>query len=121
MRACFTEARAVLKHTIFESRVDSAFFNEEVLTGYNRQGVQFSASVPFERFPALKAMVESRRRWKKIDSQWSYFENPMEAQTLGRRRLSVHLHPEEKQTSTQGSIQLDLFEPRILISTTGCW
>ena len=66
MQACFTEARGVLKNTIFESRLDSAFFNEEVLSGYNRQGVQFSASVPFERFPASKAMVESRKRWKKI-------------------------------------------------------
>jgi hypothetical protein len=74
MRACFSEARAVLKNTIFESQLDSAFFNEEVLSGYHRQGVQFSASVPFERFPALKGMVESRRRWKKMDCQCSYFE-----------------------------------------------
>jgi hypothetical protein len=62
MRACFTEARAVLKNTIFESRLDSAFFNEEVLSGYNRHGVQFSASrlaVPFERFPALKGRAEN--------------------------------------------------------------
>jgi hypothetical protein len=27
MRASFTEARAVLKNTLFESRVDSAFFD----------------------------------------------------------------------------------------------
>jgi hypothetical protein len=30
--------------------------------------------MPFERFTALKAMVEQRKRWKKIDNHWSYFE-----------------------------------------------
>jgi len=65
MRACFTEARAALPDTIFETRVDSAFFNQSILSGFDEHRVEFSASVPFERFAALKAMVENRKRWKK--------------------------------------------------------
>ncbi len=112
MRACFTEDRAVLKNTIFESRVDLAFFNEEVLSGYHRQRVQFSASVPFERFPALKAMVESRRRWKRIDSQWSYFETQWKPKCWeeGGFRFIFTRHKTKRQR--KGPIQLDLFEPR---------
>ena len=74
MLVCLTEARSALKNTLFESRVDSAFFDQSILSGLDAQRVEFSASVPFERFTALKAMVEKRKRWKRIDSQWSYFE-----------------------------------------------
>jgi len=65
---------AVLKNTIFESRVDSAFFNQDVFTYFDQHHVKFSASVPFERFLPLKAMIEERKRWHRIDTQWSYFE-----------------------------------------------
>jgi hypothetical protein len=112
MRACFTEARAVLKNTIFESRVDSAFFNEEVLSGYHRQRVQFSASVPFERFPALKAMVESRRRWKKIDCQWSYFETHWKPKRWEEDGFRFIFTRQKTKRQRKGPIQLDLFEPR---------
>jgi hypothetical protein len=30
--------------------------------------VKYNSSVPFEQFTALKAMVEQRKRWKKIDN-----------------------------------------------------
>ncbi len=36
--------------------------------------VKFAASVPFERFPELKRMIEQRDRWRIIDWQWAYFE-----------------------------------------------
>jgi hypothetical protein len=34
MLKCFDEARAALKSCIFESRIDSAFFNQNVLSNY---------------------------------------------------------------------------------------
>jgi hypothetical protein len=112
MRACFTEVRAVLKNTIFESRLDSAFFNEEVLSGYNRQGVQFSASVPFERFPALRAMVESRRRWKKMDSLCSYCETQWKPKRWEEGGFRFIFTRKKTKRQRKGPIQLDLFEPR---------
>jgi hypothetical protein len=74
MLKCFSNAKAVLKNTIFESRVDSAFFNQDVFSSFDQNHVKFSASVPFERFLQLKAMIEQRKRWHKIDTRWSYFE-----------------------------------------------
>jgi Transposase DDE domain group 1 len=112
MRACFTEARAVLKNTIFESRLDSAFFNEEVLSSYNRQGVQFSASVPFERFADLKAMVESRRRWKRMDCQWSYFETQWKPKCWEEGGFRFIFTRQKTKRQRKAPIQLDLFEPR---------
>ena len=111
MLKCFTEARAALKDTFFESRVDSAFFNQEVLTGFNNQQVHFTASVPFERFTALKAMVEQRKRWTKIDNHWSYFETQWKPKSWNGCFRFIFTRKKTKRQH-KGPMQLDLFEPR---------
>ena len=111
MVACFIEARAALKNSIFESRVDSAFFNQQVLAVFNEQQVNFTASVPFERFTALKAMVEQRKRWKKIDTQWSYFETQWKPKSWNSRFRFIFTRKKTKRQH-KGPMQLDLFEPR---------
>ena len=74
MMQCFQKARTALPHTLFESRMDSAFFSQTVLSALSPLHVKFTASVPFERFAELKSMIEDRIRWRTIDRQWSYFE-----------------------------------------------
>ena len=63
MLNCFTEARAKLKNTVFESRMDSAFFNRKILSVLNDNQVKFTASVPFERFCELKGMIENTEHY----------------------------------------------------------
>jgi hypothetical protein len=111
MRACFTEAKNALKNTRFESRVDSAFFNQQVLSGLDDNHVHFTASVPFERFTALKAMVEHRKRWKKMDKQWSYFETQWKPKSWNGRFRFIFTRKKTKRQH-KGPLQLDLFEPR---------
>ncbi len=71
---CLSEAKVHLPGTVLESRMDSAFFSQNILTTFNSKHVKFTASVPFERLTQLKEMIENRKRWRKIDRQWSYFE-----------------------------------------------
>ena len=52
-----------LKGTIFESRMDSAFFSKKNLQIFDDNQVKFTASVPFERLTELKSKVEQRKRW----------------------------------------------------------
>ncbi len=111
MLACLTEARSALKNTIFESRVDSAFFDQSILSGFDAQRVEFSASVPFERFTTLKAMVENRKRWKRIDSQWSYFETQWKPKSWAGCFRFIFTRKKTKRRH-KGPLQLDLFEPR---------
>jgi hypothetical protein len=74
MMCCFDKAQKELKNTTFESRVDSAFFDKKIFCVLDSRNVRFTASVPFERFPMLKDMIQRRKRWRRIDNDWSYFE-----------------------------------------------
>jgi hypothetical protein len=111
MLDCFEQARSALKNTIFESRIDSAFFNQDVLSNYDRNHVNFSASVPFERFPQLKAMIEQRKRWHRIDKQWSFFETQWKPKSWNSTFRFIFIRKKAKKQH-KGPLQLDLFEPR---------
>ena len=96
-----------------ESRLDSAFFNEHMVETLNSDGVEFTISVPFERFGQLKAKIESRKRWKKIDGTWSYFEckdwKPKEWTACQWRFIFIR---QKRQQQFKGPVQQDFFEPR---------
>jgi len=74
MRACVSEVRDRCPRTRIEARVDSAFFGEDLLAALNADSVEFTCSVPFERLPELKGIIEARRRWTEIDPEWAFFE-----------------------------------------------
>jgi len=111
MLDCFTQAKAALQNTLLESRMDSAFFNKKNLSMFNRENVKFTASVPFERFPQLKDMIESRKRWCKIDNQWSYFETPWKPKSWNTCYRFLFIRKKNKKQQ-KGMLQLHLFEPR---------
>lgn len=107
---CVQQVRSVLPGVIIEVRMDSAFFSDEIVTGLNEQGVEFSISVPFERFVELKQMIERRQRWFAIDGELSYFETDWKPKSWPRRCRFVMIRTRAKQQQ-KGPVQLDLFEP----------
>jgi hypothetical protein len=111
MLNCFTEAKLELKSTIFESRVDSAFFNQNILSIFHSNHVKFTASVPFERFAQLKDMIEQRKRWRKIDKQCSYFETDWKPKSWNASYRFIFIRKKNKK-QYKGHLQLHLFEPR---------
>lgn len=105
--------RTQLPHVKLESRLDSAFFNEAMLAVLDALGVEFTVSVPFERFTELKDMIESRKRWRRLDKTWSYFEDRRwrpKKWTDGRYRF-IFIR-QRCAIRRKGEIQLDLFEPK---------
>jgi len=110
MRGCIEAVRSRLPSVILESRKDSAFFSDKMVEFLDSHGVLFSISVPFERFAQLKSMIESRQRWKRLDSQWDYFETDWAPKCWGRRYRFLFLrHRVKKQTKEP--VQLELFRP----------
>jgi hypothetical protein len=107
---CIQEVRSRLPRVIIEVRMDSAFFSDEIISALNEQRVEFSISVPFERFVELKKMIESRQRWYAIDDELSYFEKAWKPKSWSRcyRFLMIRTKTKKQQ---KGPVQLDLFEP----------
>jgi len=107
---CVKLVRDRLPGVIVEVRMDSAFFSDEIVTALNEQGVEFTISVPFERFVELKKMIESRQRWLGIDEDLSYFETNWKPKSWPRRCRFLMIRTRAK-VQKKGPVQLDLFEP----------
>jgi hypothetical protein len=107
---CVGRLRKALPGVKIEVRMDSAFFSCEMAEALNIHRVQFTVSVPFERFSELKAMIEGRLRWRRFNEQWSFFETPWKPKSWNRRYRFVFLR-HKVQRQQKEPIQLDLFIP----------
>ena len=110
MRDCVEALRERLPGVTVESRKDAAFFGDEIVGFLGRAGVEFTISVPFERFPQLKELIESRRRWRRLDGEWDYFETSW-APGCWTRQYRVLLLRHRVRTLNREPIQLELFVP----------
>lgn len=108
---CVRVVRRRCPGAAIEVRMDSAFFSDEIVHALDAEGVEFTISVPFERFPELKQHIESRRSWKPCDNGISSFELRWKPQSWSQRFRFVIIRQEVKQ-QRKGELQLDLFEPR---------
>lgn len=110
LKACILQVRSVLPNACMEVRIDSAFFSQAMVRLLEDLGVEYSISVPFQRYVALKELVESRTRWNTLNADVSYFElswKPKIWQQPGRF-LVVRTRTPIRQ---RGPVQLDLFVP----------
>jgi hypothetical protein len=107
---CVQQVRDRLPGVVIEVRMDSAFFSDEIVAALTEQGIQYTISVPFERFVELKQMIEGRQRWSIIDEELSYFETQWKPKSWPRRCRFVMVRTRAKQQQ-KGPVQLDLFEP----------
>jgi len=108
--ACVQQVRERLPGVIIEVRMDSAFFSDEIVAALNEQAVEYTISVPFERFVELKQMIEQRQRWYAMNEELSYFEAKWKPKSWPRccRFLMIRTRAKKQQ---KGPVQLNLFEP----------
>lgn len=107
---CIGRLRQALPGVKIELRMDSAFFSREMAQTLHAHKVEFTVSVPFERFSQLKAMIEGRLRWRGSDEQWSFFETSWKPKSWDRCFRFVFLRHTVQQQQKE-PIQLDLFIP----------
>jgi hypothetical protein len=110
MRDCIASVRERLPGVALESRKDAAFFSDEIVTFLDTQRVEFTISVPFERFPELKRMIEVRRRWRRLDGEWDYFETSW-SPGCWKSRYRVLLLRHRVRVHHKEPVQLELFAP----------
>ncbi len=94
-----------------ETRMDGAFFSEDIAKKLVDLKVKFTISLPFERFPQLKKVIEARKTWHRIDATWSYADLNWKPKCWDGafRVLAVR---RKTPTPRKGPMQLDLFQPR---------
>ena len=108
--ACIEQIRTLLPQATIEVRMDSAFFSEAVVSMLVRREVEYTISVPFERLPALKGMIEARRRWRLLDDVHAYFERKWKPKKWEETARFV-LVRKRARLQHKEPIQLDLFIP----------
>ncbi len=107
---CISIIRAACPGIIIEMRMDSAFFSEQIVRALQKEGIEFTISVPFERFSELKQMIQARRRWKFFSSEFSYFDTPWKPKKWDNRFRFLFIRRKVKKQSKE-PVQLDLFIP----------
>jgi hypothetical protein len=110
MRECIGIIRAACPGIIIEVRMDSAFFSDQTVTELQDQGVEFTISVPFERFAELKQIIQARRRWRYFNGELSYFDTQWKPKKWDSRFRFLFIRHKVKKQSKE-PIQLDLFSP----------
>lgn len=107
---CIRLVKAAVPGVRIEVRMDSAFFSEDIITMLNKDGVEYTVSVPFERLAALKARIEARHRWCAFSDSCSYFELRWKPKSWKNRARFLVVRSEAP-TQRKGPLQLDLFVP----------
>jgi len=102
--------RAFLPTIAIEVRMDSAFFSDEIIRLLDRQGVEFTVSVPFERHARLKQLLESCDTWSRVDSVYRTAEFDWKPKSWNQSFRIVGVKRKDC-VQQKGVIQLDLFIP----------
>jgi hypothetical protein len=107
---CIQAVRQVLPGVVVEVRMDSAFFSDEIVMALDDAKIEFTVSVPFERFVELKGKIERRKRWQRMGGEVSFFEEPWKPKVWDRQFRFLFIRTLAKRQQ-KGPIQLDLFLP----------
>jgi hypothetical protein len=108
--ACIREVRSVLPGVHIEVRMDSAFFSDDIVKPLHKLGVDFTISVPFERFSHLKEIIERRQIWWRINNEVAFFELRWKPESWSRR-FRILVVRSYRRVRPRGPVQLDLFIP----------
>jgi len=108
--ACIQEVRQALPGITIEVRMDRAFFSDEIVSYLQQAGLEFTVSVPFERFAELKGLIEARQRWPRVNSEVSHFEADWKPKVWDRRFRFLFIRTRACRQHKE-PIQLDLFIP----------
>lgn len=109
---CIREIRTGLpSNAIIESRMDSAFFSDKVVTMLDKERVEFTQSVPFERFPELRDYIKNTSDWIEHDDEEAFVEldwKPDAWESTHFRFIAIRKRVKKQ---IKGPLQLDLFVP----------
>ena len=111
--SCVMTVRERLPAARLEIRMDSAFFSDAMVQCLEKLGVEYTISVPFERFVVLKERIEKRILWWQVPGAGGgshYFENRWKPQSWAKKSRFIFIR-NSVDVQNKEPLQLDLFEP----------
>jgi hypothetical protein len=110
VKECFESLQIKIPSIKIESRMDGAFFSQDMVEMLSHEGTEFTKSVPFMRLTELKAIVEGRQRWRTIDEDTSFFEMNWKPKSWNNKYRFIFVR-RIQQKQHKAPLQLDLFLP----------
>jgi hypothetical protein len=110
VKSCLAKLREGGFRGQIETRMDGAHFSDQMCAWLDTEGIEFSISVPFERFPEVKQLIAKRTKWHKIDDEWSCFELRWKPKSW-KSKMRCIIYRRRVRKPIKGPIQLNLFEP----------
>lgn len=110
--ACIERVRAQLPGIQVEVRMDSAFFSEEIVQALDKAGIEYTISVPFERLPELKQLIEQRQSWKRLNHHHATFQCHWKPKSWKHTHRFLFVRQRVK-LQRKGPLQLELFVPQV--------
>lgn len=110
VESCVRRARERVPGAKVEARLDSAFFSDGMVALLEKLGVEYTISVPFERFAELKRQIEGRSYWWPCAKGTSSFEKRWKPDSWKEHRRFIYVR-QRSALQRKGPLQLDLFEP----------
>lgn len=108
--ACIQAAQKALPGIVVEVRMDSAFFSDAIVSALHHAGIEFTLSVPFERFVELKGLIDQRRYWRSVSRDVAFFEAHWKPKVWNRRFRFLFVRTRALRQHKE-PLQLDLFIP----------
>jgi hypothetical protein len=111
LRDVFAQVRRTLGRGYrLEFRMDGAFFRQDVIRLLARRGAEYAIKVPFYAWIDLKALIQQRRRWQRVDHNVSCFEKRLYLWPWDMT-LRVVIYRKKVYHRARKNYQLDLFDP----------
>lgn len=107
---CAQVHRTLGRRYLLEFRMDGAFFREDVLRYLEHQRAEYAIKIPFYTWIGLKEIIQSRRRWKRVDSRVSCFSKVIHLEPWDRH-IQVVVYRKRVFHRSRKNFQLDLFDP----------
>jgi hypothetical protein len=111
LREVFAQVHRTLgRRYLLEFRMDGAFFREDVLRYLENQRAEYAIKIPFYNWIGLKGIIQTRRRWTRVDSQVSCFSKVIHLEPWNRQ-IQVVVYRKRVFHRSRKNFQLDLFDP----------
>lgn len=111
IRECIETTRKILPKATIETRMDAAFFSQAIVELLDEMDVEYTISVPHQRYRSIYEHIKQRCRWRRLNDNDGYFEKSLSLKSWSipaHRFIFVRQHCK---IQNKEPIQLDLFEP----------